>query len=115
MTRPTAVLITLTTGLAVSALHAADRPNNPVGVHIMIRDIRTDDNIDRHTAWARRVCGPWGYVKVFEYQITPETRGPSDSLLKLLSTLYERELIPVLRLGGEAIDGIWQRPDAVRG
>ena len=76
----------------------------------MIRDARTDENIDKHTAWARRVCGPWGYVKVFEYGLTPETRGPSDSLVKLINTLYERELIPVVRLGGNMVGGNWQRP-----
>lgn len=89
---------------------AADRPNNPVGVHLMIHDARSDENIDKHTAWARRVCGPWGYVKIFEYGITPATAGPSDSLVKMISTLYERELIPVLRLGGGMKDGVWQRP-----
>lgn len=91
-------------------IFAADRPNNPIGVHLMIRDIRTDENIDRHTAWARRVCGPWGYVKIFEYGITPETQGPPESLVKLVNTLYERELIPVLRLGGVTAEGQWQRP-----
>lgn len=90
---------------------AADRPNNPVGVHLMIHDIRDDHHIENHTAWARRVCGPWGYVKIFEYGITPRTTGPDPSQVKLVSRLYERELIPVVRLGGRIVDGIWQRPE----
>ncbi len=104
------VLMVVTALASVEALSAETRPNNPYGVHLMIHDARTDANIDHHTAWARRVCGPWGYVKIFEYGITPETRGPDASQVKLVQTLYDRQLIPVVRLGGLHVDGIWKKP-----
>ena len=88
----------------------AERPNNPVGAHLMIHDCRTPENIEKHTAWARRMTGPWGYIKTFEYNITPSKRKADDSHIHMIHKLYERELIPVVRLGGELKGGQWQKP-----
>jgi len=103
------LLTVLITCVLAPAAVAADRPNNPVGVHLMIHDARTAENIEKHTAWARRMCGPWGYVKIFEYHITPATQRPDASQVALINKLYERQLIPVVRLGGQ-YTGRWKRP-----
>lgn len=107
-------LILLMMILAAAPGRAAEPPNNPYGAHLFITDIMSQEMIDKHTTWARSLVGERGYCKLFFYPITewgaPETAARLDAWKRAVQACYDRQMIPILRLGGEMKDGIWQKP-----
>ena len=96
-----------------TALYAADAAtNNPYGVHTMLQDKMTEELVVKHLTWARSLTGPGGYVKQLIYPIGKETTGATDAWKMLVSECYERDLIPVLRLGGKPGGTGWLKPEA---
>ncbi len=113
-----AVLIAAQILLVISARcvqsAASARPNNPYGAHLFITDAMSPENIEKHTTWARSLVGERGYCKLFLYPIThegaPEIQGRLASWKLAVQACYDKQMIPILRLGGEMKDGVWQKP-----
>lgn len=103
--------------IACTAAMAAPTPekvNNPYGAHLFITDIMSPDMIEKHTTWARTLVGKHGYCKLFLYPVTekgaPETEGRMASWTQAVQAVYDKDMIPILRVGGIMKDGIWQKP-----
>lgn len=72
--------------------------NNPVGIHLMIQDAMTDQNIETHLGWARHLCGEGGWIKAMIYPITSDRKGADESWKKLIRRAYELGLNACLRM-----------------
>lgn len=111
-----AVIIVLIScsGLCAVTKRSSNPINNPYGAHLFITDVMSPDNIEKHTTWARSLVGKNGYCKLFLYPITEinasETLGRLPSWKQAVQACYDKEMIPIVRLGGAAKDGVWQKP-----
>lgn len=88
--------------------------NNPYGAHLFIHDMMSPEMIEKHTTWARSMVGRDGYCKLFFYPVTekgaPDTEGRMNGWKLAVQACYDKEMIPILRIGGTMKNGIWQKP-----
>jgi len=103
-----AVLVAAGAQLALPpGLQAID---NPYGVHTFLQDSMTDSTTQRHLSWARRLTRPGGHVKQLIYPVLNSTQGPQASWVNFVSACYQRQLVPVLRIGTMMQNGVWVKP-----
>lgn len=86
-----------------------NRTTNFFGIHTMIYPM---DDMDLHMDFAENLVGKGGFVKERFEPITPRTQGPASEWVEFLEQCYERELIPVVRIGGELGQNGGSRPEA---
>ena len=80
--------------------------HNPYGIHTLMHDCQAG----LHLEGAKMLVGNGGYVKQIFYGIDPTTTGPSQCAINFVVEAYARNLIPILRLQGHFVNGIWQAP-----
>ena len=85
------------------------RITNFFGIHTMIYP---EDDMKQHMDWAEHLIGKGGYVKERFEPITPKTQGPASQWVAFLKECYERELIPVVKIGGAFQGDKWAGPEA---
>lgn len=111
---PSALLCAAACFCAAAGSIASSLPNNPYGAHLFITDAMSPDMIEKHTTWARTLVGERGYCKLFLYPVTvegaPETAARMEGWKRAVQTCYDKHMIPILRIGGEMKNGIWQKP-----
>lgn len=107
------VVVILTAGAPALADQSAENglPHNIYGTHPMITDIMTPWHIETHLTWTRTLTGPGGWVKILMYPIRPDTVGAQESWRQFVQTCYNKELIPVIRIGlWMQQGGAWVKP-----
>jgi hypothetical protein len=87
---------------------AGVKEHNPYGIHTLMNDCQAGPAL--HLEAAKQLVGSGGYVTQLFYGIDTNTTGPSDCAVSFVSEAYARNLIPILRLQGHAVNGIWQAP-----
>jgi hypothetical protein len=86
--------------------------HNPYGVHTFVQDLCLTPFIDLQLDQALQLVGSGGYVTQLFYRITAATTGPDACAVYFVNAAYDRNLVPILRLGGEWNSvGFWERPD----
>lgn len=75
-----------------------DAARNMAGVHIFLTKQPTTEEIDRRLAWAERLVGPGGTVKLFLSSITERWTAPPDWLVYAVRRSYALGMRPVIRL-----------------
>jgi len=81
--------------------------HNPYGIHTLMHDCQSGLHLDG----AKTLIGNGGYVKQIFYGIDTSTTGPSDCAISFVNEAYARNLIPIIRLEGHFVNGVWQAPD----
>ncbi len=87
---------------------AGNKAHNPFGIHTMMHDCI---DMHLHLEGARALIGNGGYVTQLFYGLDAGTTGPSQCAVNFVAEAYARNLIPILRLEGHFLNGIWQAPD----
>ncbi len=82
--------------------------HNPYGIHTLMHDCQPGLHLDG----AKTLVGNGGYVKQMFYGLDTATTGPSDCAVNFVNEAYARNLIPILRLQGHFVNGVWQKPSA---
>lgn len=88
---------------------AGAQEHNPYGIHTLMNDCQTAPAL--HLEAAKQLVGNGGYVTQLFYGIDTSTLGPSDCAVSFVTEAYARNLIPILRLQGHSLNGIWQAPN----
>ncbi|MBN1220154.1 MAG: YncE family protein [Anaerolineae bacterium] len=83
--------------------------HNPYGSHTMVNFCETAPGL--HLEGAKMLAGNGGYVTQLFYPIDPGTTGPSQCAINYVVEAYARNLIPILRLQGHFVNGVWQAPN----
>lgn len=96
--------------LAVTLVCSA--ANNPYGVHTFLQDAMYPALVDMHLTWARALTGPGGYVKQLIYPIGLATSHANANWKYFVQACYDRQLIPVMRLGSTSYSGYWDAAPA---
>jgi hypothetical protein len=81
--------------------------HNPYGIHTLMHDCSAGLHLDG----AKTLIGNGGYVKQIFYGIDTSTTGPSDCAVNFVNEAYSRNLIPIIRLQGHFVNGMWQAPN----
>lgn len=82
--------------------------HNPFGIHTLMDSC---DGIPAlHLEGAKTLVGNGGYVNQLFYPVDTDTTGPSQCAINFIYEAYARNLIPVIRLQGHRINGVWQAP-----
>jgi len=87
---------------------AGNKAHNPFGIHTMMHDCV---DMHLHLEGAKSLAGNGGYVTQLFYGIDAGTTGPSQCAVNFITEAYARNLIPILRLEGHFVNGLWQAPD----
>ncbi|MEW5960641.1 MAG: hypothetical protein AB1801_23200, partial [Chloroflexota bacterium] len=87
---------------------AGNKAHNPYGIHTMMHDCL---DLPLHLEGAKALVGNGGYVTQLFYGIDSTTTGPSQCAVNFVAEAYARNLIPILRLEGHFVNGVWQAPD----
>ncbi|MCS7260782.1 MAG: hypothetical protein NZ765_08395 [Anaerolineae bacterium] len=85
--------------------------HTPRGIHTMAQDLCLPEFIDLHLDQALQLVGSGGYVTQLFYGITAATTGPDACARYFVNAAYDRNLVPVLRLQGRFVSGVWEKPD----
>lgn len=85
--------------------------HTPRGIHTMAQDLCIPEFIDLHLDQAVQLVGNGGYVTQLFYGITAATTGPDACAVYFVNAAYDRNLVPILRLQGRFVSGIWEKPD----
>lgn len=85
------------------------RVTNFFGIHTMIYP---EDDMKQHMDWAEHLIGKGGFVKERFEPITRNTKGPASQWIAFLMECYERDLIPVVKIGGAFEGHRWAGPEA---
>ncbi|GIK37362.1 MAG: hypothetical protein BroJett011_11950 [Chloroflexota bacterium] len=88
---------------------AGNKLHNPYGIHTLMNDCRETPAL--HLEGARELIGNGGYVTQLFYGIDANTSGPDPCAVSFVLEAYTRNLIPILRLQGRSVNGVWQAPD----
>lgn len=88
---------------------AGIQEHNPYGIHTLMNDCQTAPALPLEAA--KQLVGNGGYVTQLFYGIDASTTGPSDCAVSFVNEAYARNLIPILRLQGYSLNGIWQAPN----
>lgn len=88
---------------------AGIQEHNPYGIHTLMNDCLTGPALPLEAA--RQLIGNGGYVTQLFYGIDTSSLGPSDCAVSFVNEAYARNLIPILRLQGHSLNGIWQAPN----
>ncbi|MFQ6131477.1 MAG: carboxypeptidase regulatory-like domain-containing protein [Armatimonadota bacterium] len=107
--RTLATLSALLASLALSASSATHAAHNPYGVHLL--PVGGDD-IEKHLTWAHTLIGDGGHVKCLFGGIDANTTAPNPDWVRLVQGIYDRDMIPVLRLAGHYAGDGWVKPQA---
>jgi hypothetical protein len=83
--------------------------HNPFGIHTMVDSCPGPPGL--HLDGAKMLIGNGGYVTQLFYGLDTTTTGPSQAAINYVVEAYARNLIPILRLQGHFINGLWQAPD----
>lgn len=87
---------------------AGIKVHNPYGIHTLMESC---DGIPAlHLEGAKMLTGNGGYVTQLFYPIDLATTGPSQCAINFVQEAYARNLIPILRLQGHRLNGVWQAP-----
>ncbi len=86
---------------------AGNRAHNPYGIHTLMHGCV---DMHLHLEGAKTLIGNGGYVTQLFYGIDAATTAPSQCAINFVSEAYARNLIPILRLEGHFVDGVWQAP-----
>lgn len=88
---------------------AGIKAHNPYGIHTLMESC---DGIPAlHLEGAKTLVGNGGHITQLFYPIDTATTGPSQCAINFVKEAYARNLIPILRLQGHRVDGVWQAPD----
>ncbi|MBE7555186.1 MAG: hypothetical protein HS126_29400 [Anaerolineales bacterium] len=87
---------------------AGNKLHNPYGIHTLMNDCRETPAL--HLDGARELIGNGGYVTQLFYGIDANTSGPDPCAVSFVLEAYARNLIPILRLQGRSVNGVWQAP-----
>jgi hypothetical protein len=88
---------------------AGVQAHNPFGIHTLMDSC---DGIPAlHLEGTKRLAGSGGHVTQLFYPIDVNTTGPSQCAINYVQEAYARNLIPILRLQGHRVNGVWQAPD----
>jgi len=87
---------------------AINRTHHPYGIHTMMHGCL---NPTLHLEAAKTLVGNGGYVTQLFYGLDATTTGPDQCAINFVTEAYARGLIPIIRLEGHFVDGIWQAPD----
>ncbi len=91
---------------------AGHSAHNPRGVHTFVQDLCVPEFVDFHLDQALALVGSGGYVTQMFYRITDSTTAPDECAIYFVSSAYDHNLVPILRLQGNlGADGIWVKPD----
>jgi len=107
--RPAAVLVILSSCIAALPCTPVHAAHNPYGVHLL--PVGGAD-IEKHLTWAHTLVGDGGHVKCLFMGIDARTTKPQDDWVRLVQGIYDRNMIPVLRLAGHYGEGGWVKPEA---
>ncbi|MBN1995220.1 MAG: hypothetical protein JW953_21200 [Anaerolineae bacterium] len=84
--------------------------HNPYGIHTMVYFCENAPP-GLHLDGAKELAGNGGYLKQLFSGLNANTTGPGECAVNYVLEAYARNLIPVLRLQGEFVNGLWQAPD----
>ena len=87
---------------------AGNKAHNPYGIHIIMHDCA---ELPLHLEGAKTLVGNGGYVTQLFYGIDANTTGPDQCPVNFVTEAYARNLIPIVRVQGHSVDGVWQAPD----
>lgn len=87
---------------------AGNKAHNPYGIHTLMYDCVT---LPLHLEAAKMLVGNGGYITQLFYGIDATTTGPADCVVKFVTEAYARNIIPIIRLEGHFVDGMWQAPN----
>jgi len=82
--------------------------HNPFGIHTMLDSCNGIPAL--HLEGAKTLVGNGGYITQLFYPVDTQTSGPSQCAINFVQEAYARNLIPILRLQGHRVNGIWQAP-----
>ncbi len=83
--------------------------HNPYGIHTLMDSC---DGIPAlHLEGAKTLVGNGGYITQLFYPIDTGTTGPSQCAINFINEAYARNLMPIIRLQGHRVNGIWQAPN----
>jgi hypothetical protein len=83
-------------GLQVPAARSGP---NLAGIHVFFHEYPTIDEVEERLAWAAKLVGPGGTIKIFHPSITERTTEPYEWAVYAVRRIYEMGLRPVVRLG----------------
>jgi hypothetical protein len=87
---------------------AGNKLHNPYGIHTLMNDCWETPAL--HLEGARELIGNGGYITQLFYGIDANTSGPDQCAVSFVLEAYARNLIPILRLQGRSVNGVWQAP-----
>jgi hypothetical protein len=87
---------------------AGNKLHNPFGIHTLMNDCQETPAL--HLEGARELVGNGGYVTQLFYGIDANTSSPDYCAVSFVLEAYARNLIPILRLQGHSVGGVWQAP-----
>ncbi|MBN2658991.1 MAG: hypothetical protein JXR86_18195 [Spirochaetales bacterium] len=94
-------------GSAETEAETVVRTKNFFGIHTMTESA---DNLDEQLDWAHEMVGDGGYIKQMFYNISKTTDSPTSFWINFINGVYERNMIPVIRLSGVFGDGFQYKP-----
>lgn len=83
--------------------------HNPYGIHTLMNDCLETPAL--HLEGAKTLAGNGGYVTQLFYGINIGATGPDNCAVSFVEEAYARNLIPILRLQGNTVNGVWQAPN----
>lgn len=87
---------------------AGNKLHNPFGIHTLMNDCQETPAL--HLEGAKELVGNGGYITQLFYGIDANTLGPDNCAVSFVLEAYARNLIPILRLQGRSVNGVWQAP-----
>ncbi len=87
---------------------AVNQTHHPYGIHTMMHGCL---NPTLHLEAAKALVGNGGYITQLFYGIDASTTAPDPCAISFVTEAYARGLIPIIRLEGHFVDGMWQAPD----
>lgn len=88
----------------------AARNSSHYGMHTFVQDRCQNDYINGQLDRVREAMGPGAYVKQLLYGITTGTSGAQACWVHFVNACYDRDLIPIVRLGGQHGGPYWVKP-----
>ncbi len=88
----------------------AARTENHFGMHTFIQDACNDEDMSFQLDQTLQLASFGGWVKQMFYKITAATPGPLGCWIDFVNDAYDRDLKPVIRLGGTNNNGVWDKP-----
>lgn len=85
------------------------RVTNFFGIHTLIYPA---DDMKMHMGWAQHLVGEGGYVKERFEPVTKDTKGAASQWVQFLKECYDRNLVPIVKIGGIYENDFTYKPEA---